>query len=238
MAVLSTSIQKFLNVIWLLVSSITALLLCPFRIFGVDPNWVFSRVYSRGIMAITRTSIEVENREGMDKFRPCVFVANHQHNLDLAYIGSVCPHDTYVIGKKELLWVPIFGQLFIAAGNIAINRQKSKKALSGIDTAAEAIRRRVISIFIFPEGTRNKTSEVLLPFKKGAFHMAIHAGVPIVPYVCSPYRDIAYQKKRLKIRVLPPIDTKGMTVADVDRLLEMTRNQMMEAVRGLATHRP
>lgn len=95
----------------------------------------------------------------------------------------------------------------------------------------------------FPEGTRNHSGDPLLPFKKGAFYMAIAAKVPIVPIVCAPlHRVFSWKERRLggdlHIRILPPIQTAHLSgdksAGDVEKLLQETREKMLEAFRGLS----
>jgi 1-acyl-sn-glycerol-3-phosphate acyltransferase len=95
------------------------------------------------------------------------------------------------------------------------------------------MKRKNLSAWIFPEGTRHPTGEGLLQFKKGAFYMAIQSGTPIVPIVCSQLARLVNFKSRyarsgnLVVRVLPPIETKGLGRDEVEQLLERTRNQML-----------
>lgn len=97
------------------------------------------------------------------------------------------------------------------------------------------------SVFIFPEGTRSYAEKPeLLPFKKGAFHLAVQAQVPIVPIVCANYSHVLNVKKKrfspgvVDVSVLPPIPTKGLTAADVDALVKKTRDAMLEELIRLS----
>src|SRR4029079_18657026 len=94
-----------------------------------------------------------------------------------------------------------------------------------------------LCIAMMPEGTRNKEGKGLLPFKKGPFHLAILAQVPIIPVVSSPLKDIASWKYKvlkggtIHMTVLPPIPTKGMTDGDVDRLSNTVREKMLAVLK-------
>jgi 1-acyl-sn-glycerol-3-phosphate acyltransferase len=91
-----------------------------------------------------------------------------------------------------------------------------------------------VSVMIFPEGTRSPTEE-LLPFKDGAFKLAIEAGVPILPIAVAGTRDcmakhsFAFRRARAKARVLPPIPTTGLTAADIATLRDRTRDTIIAA---------
>jgi 1-acyl-sn-glycerol-3-phosphate acyltransferase len=105
--------------------------------------------------------------------------------------------------------------------------------------AAARVRAERISVWVFPEGHRNGSS-TLLPFKKGAFHLALAAKVPIVPIVCSPLGDLLDAHRllvfpgRIRIRVLPAIPTEGLGEADLEALMETVRSRMQEAQDQLA----
>jgi 1-acyl-sn-glycerol-3-phosphate acyltransferase len=230
-----------LLILWLLLLSALGLLWAPFRWGTLNFNRDFARVFARVALRLCRIRLEVEGLEHLEAHQPCIYVGNHQSGLDMATFGRIFPRRTVVIGKKELLWIPLFGLTFAAGGNLLIDRKRRVRAIAGLAQVVEAIRARGASVFIFPEGTRNRSSEPLLPFKKGAFYMAIHAGVPIVPIVSQPLGPLVSWKERrirggrLRLRVLPPISTRGLSEADVDRLVTRTREAMSEALRGLST---
>jgi lysophosphatidate acyltransferase len=124
--------------------------------------------------------------------------------------------------------------VFIDRANRAVSR-------ATFDTAAATMKTKRQNVFIFPEGTRSYAEEpMLLPFKKGAFHLAVQAQVPIVPVVCANYDNVLNVKKRrfcpgiIDVTILPPVDTKGCTAEDVDRLVEKTRNAMLEELLRLS----
>ena len=152
-------------------------------------------------------------------------------------MAGMYPWRTVVIGKEVLKWIPFFGLFFIGTGNILINRRDRKNSLAGLAKAAEAIRERNVSVWIFPEGTRNHGRVPLLPFKKGAFYMAIQAQVPVVPIVNdSILKFYDFRKKwirpaNLVIKVLDPIPTLGMTDAGVPSLMARVRD-VMEAAQS------
>jgi len=224
---------------WLVISCIFGLLLCLVRWGNLDNDHVFARFFAWGVVRICGMDIQVEGLSNMETGKPCIYVANHQSGIDMATFGAIYPLRTVVVGKKELLWIPFFGLFFKAAGNIIIDRQKSVSAIGGLKLAAKLIRDRKLSVWIFPEGTRNAKQDSLLPFKKGAFCMAVQAQVPIVPVICAPVGDLVSWKNgkispgKLRIRVLPPIETSSCTMADIEGLKQKTRGQMLEALKDM-----
>ena len=157
--------------------------------------------------------------------KPFVVVSNHQTSLDAAILLNVSPNGTAPLAKKILLYYPIFGQVCWLCGTIFINLQKSKSAIEIMKKVAREMKEKVTSLWIFPEGTRYQEDKVM-PFKKGAFHLAIQAKVPVVPVVIGNYRNVLDRKAKrfdggvIRIKCLPPIKTDGLTVDDVNDLTE------------------
>lgn len=176
----------------------------------------------------------VEGREILEGGGPVVWMVRHQSNLDIVTCGGVYPPRTVVIGKKEIGNIPVFGWFFRASGNILIDRRNFRSAIAAIRAAADQVVRDRLSVWVFPEGHRNQRRE-LLPFKKGAFHLAIETQYPIVPVTADPIgalldaRRWAVRPGSYRVRVLPPIPTAGMTTVDVDRLVATVRARMQEA---------
>jgi 1-acyl-sn-glycerol-3-phosphate acyltransferase len=222
-------------ILWMIVSSLVSMPLALVRWKNVENNFLFGKIYGPIARKLMGLRVFVEGAEHL-KNRPAIFVANHQSGLDMAALSKPYPKGAVIIGKKELRHIPGFGLMFVAFGNVLIDRKDRADALSGLRDAVERMRRENFSVLIFPEGTRNPSGEGLLPFKKGAFYMAIEAQVPIVPMVCSKLvRLVSFEDKyarsgTLIVKVLPPIPTAGLKMSDVGTLLESTRNAMLEAL--------
>lgn len=187
--------------------------------------------------------VEVEHAERLERAEPAIYVGNHQHGFDLTTYGGVYPRRTVIIGKRELVFIPFFGVIFWFSGNILLNRGNRTRAVAALGGVVAEIRRRGASVFLFPEGTRNRTDEPLLPFKRGAFYMAIQAGIPIVPIVCQRYGPVVDPRGRrfgsgtVRLRVLEAIPVTGLGDEDASRLAELTRERMLEALRELGPAR-
>ncbi|KAI9327308.1 hypothetical protein DFJ73DRAFT_863967 [Zopfochytrium polystomum] len=184
---------------------------------------------------------DVEGKEHLSQSSPAVFVCNHQSVLDLYVICQVFPKNCVVMAKDELFWVPFLGQFLYMANNIFINRENSKSAKATMQFVASEMSKKNLSLLIFPEGTRShQTTNDFLPFKKGAFHLAIEGQYPIVPIVISTYGDLYNSRQmlfrggKLRARVLPPISTKGMGLQDMDKLCSDTRNTMLQVLREIS----
>jgi 1-acyl-sn-glycerol-3-phosphate acyltransferase len=209
------------------------------RPFNPDNSRLCARLYALPAMWILRLRLKAEMGAQFDNTRPCVIVCNHQSNYDLFILGNIVPPRTVCIGKKSLKWVPFFGQLFWLAGNVLIDRGNPLRARLSIRKTTETLQSKDTSIWVFAEGTRN-LGKGLLPFKRGAFQMAIDAGVPIVPVCVSTYvRDMrlnAWDSGRVMIRSLPPISTTGMTADDIPQLIERCHAQMQASIEQMDAH--
>lgn len=238
MQFLSFYLRVVLAYFWFLGSSFVATLITFFRWKDPSMGAVFARILAWGGLPIFGLRVRVENQQRLYVNQPCIYVSNHQSNMDIFTMSAAYPYRTVVIGKKEIKWLPIFGWFFNGSGNIMIDRSNRAHSMAGLEAAARYARDKGISIWIFPEGTRNRGKAKMLPFKKGAFHLAITAQVPVVPMVhqyLKSYLDISKSKihyGEVLIKVLEPISTVGMTTADVPRLLEETRRRMEAALEA------
>ena len=233
-------LQMFLILVWGVVASGVGLIVCILRWGNLDLSRFMGRIYSFGILPICGIKVVHEGTEHLEAYQPCIYAVNHQSNFDLVSLGTIVPHQMVTIGKKELRWIPFFGIVFMACGNVCLDRNNRTKAIAGLGAAIKAIKVRKASIWIFPEGTRNRTGQGLLPFKKGAFYMAINAQVPVVPIVSAPLRPLIDFPNRkitsgvLKIRVLPPISTTGLKPEDVEKLMAQVRETMLQALQSVS----
>lgn len=165
-----------------------------------------------------------------------VYISNHQSVYDFVTSPGMLRPRTVSLGKRELIWVPFFGQLYWITGNILINREDKSKARDTIKQVAEAIHKRNLSVWAYPEGTRSK-GRGLLPFKTGAFRMAIEAGVAITPMVVSTtHNKINLNRSNNGIvitEMLDPIDTSGYTINDARTLADHCHALMAEKIAQL-----
>lgn len=218
-------------------ASFTGLLLCLLRPFDPENTRRCARLFSLPTQRFLGIRVEADVGELQKNRQACVIVANHQSNYDLFVLGGLVPSRTVSLGKKSLKWIPLFGQLYWLAGNALLDRGNARRAKQAMLTTTETLRDRQVSIWVFPEGTRNQKPE-LLPFKKGAFQMAIAAGAPIVPVCVSRYAKALDLNKvesvLVKIRALPAISTLGMTLDDMPALIERCRARMAEVIDELS----
>ncbi|PWW77456.1 1-acylglycerol-3-phosphate O [Tuber magnatum] len=200
-------------------------------------QWTTARAFKNLACPIIGLEFKVENEGALDT-RPAVFVSNHQSELDIVFLGRVFPKHCSVTAKRSLKYIPFLGWFMALSGTVFIDRANRKSAIAAFDSAIQEIKGNKQSVWIFPEGTRSYFSKPeLLPFKKGAFHLAIQAGVPIVPVVVANYSHVLHLQERtfepgvINVKVLDPIDTKGLATDDVDALILSTRENMLKQLK-------
>ena len=178
----------------------------------------------------TNTNIITENC-------PAIVVGPHQHDFDLLMASQVLHKKVVSLGKKQILFIPIFGLSFWLGGNLLINRTNKEKAKKTMQDLNEYIHKKKISINIFPEGTRNAGKE-LLPFKKGAFYTAIATQTPIIIFGVNRYaHELDLNKWHscdIRINVLEPIPTTGLTNDDIPALMVTVREKLENEIRALS----
>ena len=175
--------------------------------------------------------LRVEGRSNLWKRRPAVFVFNHQSAADVMIMGKLLERDFTGVAKIEAASAPLSGALLKAVGAVFIDRADRARAIEALEPAVEALKGGV-SIAIAPEGTRSETP-ALGPFKKGAFHMAMQAGVPVVPVVihnaidAQPKHEKVFRPATVYIEVLEPVDTSNWSPKTIDRHVAEVRGMFL-----------
>ncbi|MBK8246912.1 MAG: 1-acyl-sn-glycerol-3-phosphate acyltransferase [Gemmatimonadetes bacterium] len=161
-----------------------------------------------------------------DPRRPYIAVSNHESYADIFLISHL-PWEMKWLSKETMFRIPCFGWMMRMAGDIAVRRGERTSIVEAMAAARDRLGKRV-SVMIFPEGTRSRSGE-MLPFKDGAFRLAVETGTPILPMAVAGTRDamakgtFRFQRSRAMVRVLEPIDVTGLTLDDVPSLKEQTR---------------
>lgn len=196
-------------------------------------SWMVHHIISR----LFGLKWEVKNVSLLKSEEPYILVCNHQSALDISGMMYIWPlfHPCVPVLKRELLWTGPFGIFCWLAGCVFVERCNSGKARDTLNFKIKEIKERKVKLWIFPEGTRNDKGS-LLPFKKGAFHTATQAKIPIVPVVFSQYSDFYSIGKKIfnpgtvTVTVLPWVDTSDLTSEDVPALTETVRQSMIQCL--------
>ncbi|WP_294909370.1 1-acylglycerol-3-phosphate O-acyltransferase [Tatumella sp. UBA2305] len=195
-----------------------------------NPRHVATFAHAFGRLS-TVFGIRVELRKPHDakNFGNAIYIANHQNNYDMITAANMVQPPTVTVGKKSLAWIPFFGQLYWLTGNLLIDRDNRNKAHDTISELVAQFKKKDISFWMFPEGTRSR-GRGLLPFKTGAFHAALAAGVPVIPIVISnTHNQIKLNRWHnglVIVEMLPPVDVKQFEGQSARKLATHCRELM------------
>jgi len=213
-------------IVWLPLVAIVRLVTMPFDPGRYAAGWLFRKLTVVHQVLNPLWSFHAHGSLPPDPRRPYVVVANHESFVDILLISHL-PWEMKWLSKSEFFKIPVVGWLMQLAGDVPLVRDNAKSIVAAMKACEDRLDKRV-SVMIFPEGTRSKTGE-LGEFKDGAFRLAIDKQVPIVPLAVRGTRsalrkhDWRFGVSNADVYVLDPIDTAGMTRADVAPLRERTR---------------
>lgn len=189
--------------------------------------YTFGRLFGK-LSVVFGIKIILRESDASKAVDTCVYIANHQSNWDLVTVSNAVRPGAVTVGKRSLAYIPIFGTLYWLTGNILIDRDNRSKAMGTIGQVVKKIRDNHVSVWLFPEGTRSR-GRGILPFKMGAFHAAINAGVFIVPIVCSSTNKLSAfrgNNGHIIVEIMDPISTEGLGKEDM-RALAARCNKIM-----------
>jgi putative phosphoserine phosphatase/1-acylglycerol-3-phosphate O-acyltransferase len=194
-------------------------------------------------LAIAGVDVKViAGHEHLWSARPCVFVFNHQSKLDPIVIMKLVRGGFTGVAKKEAANVPGFGQFFRLAGVAFVDRGNIGQARKAMEPAVAKVRDEGLSLVISPEGTRSATPR-LGRFKKGAFHIAMQAEVPMVPIVMRNVGEVMWRGSQairpgtIEVVVLDPIDTSDWSVDTIDEHVADVRGRFLDTLEDWPSDR-
>lgn len=201
----------------------------------LPPHWMVAiiRYWGRSSLRLLNIQLELVTPSTVTTQSPRVIVTNHQSALDLLWGAAICPPAPLAIGKQEVIYVPVLNLIWWALDFVLIDRSNRTTAIQALNRAGQKIVKGQRSLFIAPEGTRTPDGTIL-PFKKGAFHIARQAGVPIHPVVVSGAFELMSKKSFvpqpgvIRLNFLPPVSAQDVgSAADEDELIERIRGEMI-----------
>lgn len=225
----------FLLAFWFASIALIAPFLIAIVLITKNENLLYSpvRFFIKAGLAMVRVRVEVTGLERLVPKQTYIFTPNHQSLIEVplwvAYLGNIA-----YLGKKEVFKYPIFGYGIRLVGVVPVDRSNSPAAVESAKLATENIRRGK-SYVVYPEGTRSSDGG-LLPFKKGAFMMAIDAGVPVVPITISgatrimPKGQIKIFPSTVRVTIHEPISTAGYSKANIAELIDKTKQKVFSAL--------
>jgi lysophosphatidate acyltransferase len=225
-------------VLWSVYTAIWAvllILLLPSRVLRIKAINHFGHLAGGTSMWLSGCPITIDGAENFDVNRPALYISNHTSVVDL-FIGMwISPVGTVGVAKKQVVWYPLIGQLYLLSGHLRIDRGNTTQAKESLREMGEIVRKNRLSIWMWPEGTRSRDGR-LLPFKKGIVHLALQTGLPIVPVVVTGAQhawtngSLAVRRVPIGIRAYPAIDTTGWTADNVDAYVEQLHQVFADAL--------
>lgn len=215
-------------------------LLIPFVILGklVNPHGSLShqlgRLWSQGILWMSRMRLEIEGSEHIDPGSQYIFISNHTSAFDIPAIYYGLHNKLGMLAKKQLQYVPFFGWAMWAAGHFFVDRKNHARAMAVMDQVALLMgERKDHSLVVFVEGTRSLDGQ-LGRFKKGAFLLSMSSGIPIVPVVINgAFKAKGKFERRispatLRLTILPPMDPADYAVESREQFVDDARSHFVE----------
>jgi 1-acyl-sn-glycerol-3-phosphate acyltransferase len=188
----------------------------------------FARGWARSVLAVAGISVRVLHREKAERGKSVVVAANHESFCDILVLLATLPMQVRFLAKRSVFRVPVLGWSIAAAGFVPVDRGDRARGAATVGTALERLQGGR-SLVIFPEETRTRNGE-LLPFKRGAAHLALKSGLPLLPIgIAGTFRIL--RRGSWEIRPGPvvvcagnPIDVAGRTLRDRDAVTATLRD--------------
>jgi 1-acyl-sn-glycerol-3-phosphate acyltransferase len=206
------------------------LLLCvmPFILVRIKACNYWGHVVGPIMMKVSGSPVEWVGREKISRERPAIYISNHTSSIDIFLGIWLAPVGTVGVAKKEIVNVPFFGQLYWLSGHLRVDRSNPEQAIESMRALADKVSKNKLSIYIWPEGTRSRDGR-LLKFKKGAFHLALQTGLPVIPIVvqgahkCWEPEKYRIRSSPVRVDVLDPIDTSDWTKENLEQHVTAVR---------------
>ncbi|CCK70173.1 1-acylglycerol-3-phosphate O-acyltransferase SLC1 KNAG_0D04270 [Huiozyma naganishii CBS 8797] len=202
-------------------------------------QWLTARCYYNLMKYTMGFDVKVIGEEKLEN-KPFIAVSNHQSTLDILMLGRMFPQGCTVTAKSSLKYVPFLGWFMSLSGTYFLDRSSREKSVNTLNKGLEQVKREKRGLWIFPEGTRSYATDLnILPFKKGAFHLAQQGKIPIIPIVVSNTSTLMNPKWKvfnrgvMTVKVLDPIPTDELAKEDIGKLAEQVRDMMLTELQEL-----
>ncbi len=195
-----------------------------------------TRYWGKMLFILFLIRVKVKNKDFINPKQTYVFIANHQSQLDIPAYTVACKNTLRFLAKAELTKAPLLGYV-IRNLYISVDRKNKEARIKSMENMMRSLKEGV-SVFICPEGTRNRTDKPLLDFHEGAFRLAIESQLPLAVLtlqdskkLLSPERPLELSPGTIHCTWSKPVDTKGMTMDELPRLKEVARELMLVSLR-------
>lgn len=207
-------------------------------------QWTTARCYYYAMKFGMGIDVKVIGEEKLAN-KPFIAISNHQSTLDILILGRMFPKGCTVTAKKSLKYVPFLGWFMTLSGTYFLDRSSREKSVNTLNKGLQQVKEQKRALWIFPEGTRSYATDLkILPFKKGAFHLAQQGNIPVVPIVVSNTSTLMNPKNKvfnrgvITIKVLDPISTDGLTKEGITEFSEKIRDSMVEELQEIGYSKP
>lgn len=202
-------------------------------------QYTTARFYYYAMKWVMGIDVKVIGEEKLQN-KPFIAVSNHQSTLDILMLGRMFPPGCTITAKTSLKWVPFLGWFMALSGTYFLNRSNRKQSVDTLNDGLRNIKEKKRALWIFPEGTRSYSTDLkLLPFKKGAFHLAQQGKIPIVPIVVSNTSTLMNSKNKvfnrgvITVKVMDPISTEELTPEGVSKFSEELHDKMFAELKTI-----
>jgi 1-acyl-sn-glycerol-3-phosphate acyltransferase len=190
--------------------------------FLQEPNktrWhrVISRIWMGLFLTLIGCRFSVKGKHHFNNIGPAIVICNHNSLIDVPVSTPFLPRANKTIAKKSFIYVPIFGWIY-QFGSVIVDRKNDHSRKTSFENMKRVLDSG-LDMLIYPEGTRNKTSEPLKSFYDGAFKLAVDAQKPIIPVVLlntkkilPAYPIMCFKPGKIQMDILAPIPSEGHTV--------------------------
>ncbi|PYQ35175.1 MAG: hypothetical protein DMF55_07925 [Acidobacteria bacterium] len=229
-------------IVWAIVLALTVVFGVPAIFAALVPprgDWFlrFARGWARSVLAVAGVPVRVLHGDRLEREKSCIVVANHESFCDILVLLANLPMQVRFLAKRSIFRVPVLGWSIAAAGFVPVDREDRSRGAATVEAALERLEGGR-SLVIFPEETRTSTGE-LLPFKRGAAHLALRTGLPILPVaLAGTYRVL----KRGTLEITPGpvvmavgnrIEVSGRSIRERDAVTRAARDEI-ESLRAEA----
>ena len=233
-----TSILKLVVLVaWTIIIVMVAIVSILLTLKSKTGMWIAQRIWTPFILFVLGVKMKVTGLENIKSGENYVILANHTSNLDIPMLSAGLPMIFYYVAKKELQRVPFLGWGMMAAGVIFIDRKNKSRAIRSMRIAARKINKGK-NIMIFPEGTFDGSGD-LLPFKKGAFHLAVQAQTDILPVAIvgasklwPEHTNLELKPGCVELRIGKVVSVKNLKSDNVKEVLLESRESIVNLIQN------
>ncbi len=197
--------------------------------------WFSHHIYTPLFLALVLIRVRTQGRELLDPKQTYILVSNHVSAFDFMINAQAYSGVYKFLAKRELVKIPVFG-FVVRKQCVLVDRSSAASRLASMKYLQKTLKEGY-SVFVYPEGTRNRTSAPLLPFHKGAFKIAIESGYPIAVQTITGIRKVARSTSvadlwpgTVTVIWSKPIEVKDLTEKDVGSLMEKVRGEMLKSL--------